>query len=158
MKRNISLIRLSRDHQRGLALSQLLEREVPAAGPEQLAGLRNDTIEFWRTGLLPHFRAECECLLARLVRHITPDHELIQRTEQDHLRVHAIVASLREEAEPATVRVLLTDLGSLLRDHIRWEESVLFEVAQTRLQPEELEALGADLTERLPEIPPALFS
>ena len=158
MKRNTGIIRLSRDHQRGLALAQRLEREVPVAGVEELAKLSADTIEFWKTGLLPHFRAECECLLARLVRHFATDHELIRRTEQDHLRVHAIILSLRGNTDHSNVRAHLIDLGRLLHDHIQWEESILFQVTQAELGPEEIEALGADLAERLPEIPPPLFS
>lgn len=154
MKHDSALIRLSRDHQRGLALAQRLEREVPTADSDQLERLRLDTIDFWRNGLLPHFRAECECLLARLVRHAVPRDDLISRTEHDHLLVHSLLAALRDAGRSDSARGTLQELGNLLREHIRWEESVLFEVAQTALDATELAVLGLELADRLPEVPP----
>ena len=44
-------------------------------------------------------------------------------------------------------------MAGLLREHIRWEESVLFERAQTELKEGELRLLGEDLSLRIPEIP-----
>ena len=56
--------------------------------------------------------------------------------------------------DPPERRRLLGDLATLLRDHIRWEEAVLFEATQTQLTAPELTNLGADLAERIPEEPP----
>jgi hypothetical protein len=154
MKRDPSLIRLSRDHHRGLALAQRLERELAIADSDHLERLRLDTIDFWRSGLLPHFRSECECLLARLVRHVVPQDDLIRRTEDDHLRVHSMLATLRDQGPADAVQRTLEQLAILLREHIRWEESVLFEAAQAMLATTELAAVGKELAERLPEIPP----
>ena len=33
-----------------------------------LVELEMETLDMWENGLVPHFRAECECLLARLAR------------------------------------------------------------------------------------------
>ena len=69
MKRDASLVRLSRDHNRGLVVALHVERALPAATDAQIDEMQRTLIDFWRGSLLPHFRAECECLLARLVRH-----------------------------------------------------------------------------------------
>jgi hypothetical protein len=116
--------------------------------------MQQEIVGFWQTALLPHFRAECECILARLVRHVGFDDEIIRRTEDDHLRLNSILALLRDADNTAVRRALIAELGVLLRDHIRWEESVLFEATQRVLEPGEMERTGADIAARLPEIPP----
>jgi hypothetical protein len=154
VKRDPALVRLSRDHNRGLVVALHVERALPEASDAEVDEMLRTVVDFWRTSLLPHFRAECECLLARLVRHAGLSDTLITRTESDHLQVHALVASLREADELGERRRLLSDLATLLRDHIRWEESVLFEATQTLLSRTALGALGSDLAERIPEEPP----
>lgn len=155
MKRDPSLIRLSRDHHRGLALALHVERSLAAADGVTDDELAHLVIEFWETSLLPHFHAECECLLARLLRHTGLSDGIVRRTQQDHLRIHGALASLRDAGDPEARRRHLGELASLLREHIRWEESVLFEVAQRDLASEELAAVGEELSQRLPEVPPA---
>jgi hemerythrin-like domain-containing protein len=154
VKRDASLIRLSRDHNRGLVVALHVERALPEADGAEVEEMLRVVIDFWRAALLPHFRAECECLLARLVRHTGLDGELITRTESDHLQMHALIASLREAPNPAERRRLLGELATLLRDHIRWEEGVLFEATQSLLSTPELTALGDDIAGRIPEEPP----
>ena len=154
MKRDPALVRLSRDHNRGLVVALHVERTLPEASDAEVEEMLRTVVDFWRSSLLPHFRAECECLLARLVRHAGLSDALIIRTESDHLQVHALVASLRATYDPAEQRRLLSDLATLLRDHIRWEELVLFEASQAALTAPELTSLAADLAERIPEEPP----
>jgi hemerythrin-like domain-containing protein len=153
MKRDPSLIRLSRDHQRGLALAKRIEDVLAGGGEVPVTQLEQETLDMWRDGLVPHFRAECECLLARLARQLGVDHELITRTQGDHLQAHALITGLREAQGEADRRDHLTRLAALLRDHIRWEEASLFEAAQQLLGTPDLERLGDDLAQRLPEIP-----
>jgi hypothetical protein len=131
-----------------------VERELGAATDAEIEEMQHVVVDFWRESLLPHFRAECECLLARLVRHAGLEDALISRTEADHLQVHGLVASLRDTNDPAERRGLLGRLAALLREHIRWEEAVLFEATQERLNAVELARLGDDLAERIPEEPP----
>jgi hypothetical protein len=154
MKRDPALIRLSRDHNRGLILSLYVEKMLPDASDAKLDEMQREIVDFWQTALLPHFRAECECLLARLVRHVSLDDELIRRTEDDHLRLNSLLASLRDAEDIETRKARIAELGTLLRDHIRWEESVLFEAAQRLLGTDELALSGADIAERIPEVPP----
>lgn len=153
VKRDASLIRLSRDHNRGLVLALYVERSLPGADDTRLDEMQREIVDFWQTALLPHFRAECECLIARLVRHVSLGDDLVRRTEDDHLRLNSIVALLRDAGDVTVRRALIAELGTVLRDHIRWEESVLFEAAQRLLTPGELENAGVDIAQRLPEIP-----
>jgi hypothetical protein len=154
MKRDSALVRLSRDHNRGLVVAIHVERALAQAGDGEVEEMQRVIVDFWRSSLLPHFRAECECLLARLVRHAGLSDSLITRTESDHLQVHALVAALRDASSLEQRRGLLGELATLLRDHIRWEEAVLFDATQAMLGPSELDALGNDLAERIAEEPP----
>jgi hypothetical protein len=155
MKRNDHLVLLSWDHHHGLVMALRIERELPGASDDQAAALYSDLLAFWSAGLLPHFRTENECLLARLIRHIPRTDESIARTQADHLDLEALVATMRDATDPALRRTALADFGTRLRDHIRWEERVLFEVTQEQLTNDEMSALGADIRERLPHIAPA---
>ena len=129
-----------------------IARELPEAGDDGVERLYSDLLAFWSAGLLPHFRAEGECLLARLVRHVPHDHESIERTNRDHLDMAALVATMRDTRDPAERRSTLADFGLRLHDHIRWEERVLFEVTQQQLDDAEMDALGGEIEERLPNV------
>ena len=155
MKRDPSLIRFSRDHNRGLVVAVRVLREAPSANEEQLAKLISDVLDFWQTALLPHFRAECECLLARLARQLAIDDALITRIQSDHLRLNALRVSLEERPGLASSRELLQEMAERLRDHIRWEEAVLFEQTPAVLGADFLRLLGDDLAQRIPEVPAA---
>ena len=155
MKRDPSLIRLSRDHQRGLALAKRIDDVLAGTDGVPIEQLEQETLDIWQDGLVPHFRAECECLLARLARQLGADSELIARTQRDHVHAHALVTSIREAADESERRRHLGALASLLREHIRWEEATLFEATQQRLEAAELSRLGEDLSLRLPEVPAA---
>jgi hypothetical protein len=158
MKRDPSLVRLSRDHHRGLVWAMRLERELPTASDAQVREMWTQLVAFWQTGLLPHFRTECECLLARLLRYAVGGAgavgQLIDRTQHDHLQLNSLMVSIADTENLAEHRETLARFGRLLRDHIRWEEAVLFEATQEQLTASELAALGGDIAERIPEMPP----
>ena len=156
MKRDASLIRLSRDHQRGLALAKRIDDVLAGKDAVPLDQLEGETLDIWANGLVPHFRAECECLLARLARSVGAADALIERTQRDHVEAHAIVTSLREAPGDVNRREHLRALAALLREHIRWEEATLFEATQQHLHAEDLSHLGDDLAQRLPEVPAVL--
>jgi hemerythrin-like domain-containing protein len=153
MRRHPALVRLSREHHHGLVMALRIERELDDADPEAIRRLYSDLIAFWSAGLLPHFRGENECLLARLVRHVSPEDELVRRTQRDHLGMEALVASMRDSEEPKARKDALRRFGRWLREHIRWEEEVLFEETQARLNEEELKALREQLDDQLPAVP-----
>ena len=149
MKRHPALVPLSREHTTALALALRISREIPDADDAGIAAAYDDLISFWARGLLPHFRTENECLLARLVRHVPPTDDLIVRTQQDHLGIEALVADMRDNAGPEPRRGLLLAFGDRLRTHVRWEEDVLFQATQDQLTAPELAVLGNDITARV---------
>ena len=149
MKRDANLVRLTREHHKALALALRIERDLPGADDEGAETLYRDVAEFWERALLAHFRAENECLLTRLSRHVKLDDELIARTCRDHIALDAEIIRMRDD--PGARREGLRRFGELLREHVHWEEEVLFQRAQETLSPGEMAALGGDLRERLPE-------
>jgi hypothetical protein len=156
-KRDPSLVRLSRDHHRGLVWAMHIDRHLPTASQVQFEAMYVELLSFWEGGLLPHFRAECECLLARLARRTaiqTGDGEdLIERTQRDHLQINMLFNTMRDSADPAVRRETIVLIADLLRRHIRWEERVLFEITQEVLTGDELAALERDVSARIPEMP-----
>lgn len=153
MKRDPALVPLSREHTQALLISLRIERELPDACADAVRSLYHDLIGFWARGLLPHFRAENECLLARLVRHVQPDHDLVTRTHRDHLGLEALVATMRDTDDLEERREALRSFGDRLREHIRWEEEVLFTETERLLHDREMSALGAEIEERQPPEP-----
>ncbi len=154
MKRAPELVPLSWDHHHGLVLARRVRQELDG-GPEQLAALYSDLLAFWVVGLLPHFRVEGECLLARLLRHVGQDAPEVQRVLDDHLGLAALVATMRDTADGSARRDALRRFGERLHDHIRWEEDVLFELTQASLDAGEMTALGADIRQYVPGVVPA---
>ena len=152
MKRDPALVRLSWDHHHGLVMARRIERELATGGDDAVATLYADLVAFWVRGLLPHFRVENECLLARLIRHTGTAHAAVSRTNEDHLLMEELVLRMREEPEIAARRDALAAFGQRLKEHIRWEESVLFELAQNELTAAELEVLGAEIAAAIPEV------
>jgi hypothetical protein len=153
MKREPSLIRLSRDHHRGLVMAMRIERDLAAADFEETKQIYEDLRSFWGIGLLPHFRAECECLLTRLVRRVSFQDAIVIRTQQDHLRLESFMVGMQDNDDWESRRRLMFELGDLLKEHIRWEESTLFQAAQALLTESDKSALDADLAQRIPEMP-----
>ncbi|MYH41143.1 MAG: hemerythrin domain-containing protein [Chloroflexi bacterium] len=151
MRRDPRLVRLSEEHHHGLVFALRLERELPGADGQALAGLYADLVRFWARGLLPHFHAETECLLARLLRHTSPEDGRVTRLQRDHLAMEALVARMRDAGGDGERREALAAFGETLRAHIRWEERDLFEALQETLTPSELDAAGREIEERLPK-------
>jgi hemerythrin-like domain-containing protein len=152
MKRAPALVRLSWDHHHGLVLAHRIATELPGLESEDLAGLYSDVLAYWAAGLLPHFHAEHDCLLARLIRHIPDASETIEQTQRDHLDITGLVADMRDAPDQFARRAALEAFGDRLRAHIRWEEAVLFEIAQTSLSEAELATVGREVDEALPSL------
>ena len=149
MKRHPALVRLSWDHHHGLALARRIAAEAPGAEAGALAALYGDVLAAWSAALLPHFRAEQECLLARLIRHVDRGHPAVTRTLEEHTAIESLIAAMRDSADLEARRAALVQFGTKLREHIRWEEAELFELAQSAAGPE-MDAIGADLASQLP--------
>ncbi len=148
-RRHDSLIPLSREHHTALVMALRVEREIPDADEAGVRGVYDTLMAFWEQGLLPHFRAEGECLLARLVCHVDAEDEMVRRTNRDHVCMAALVARMRDTPDVETQRKLLLEFAGTIRVHIRWEEDVLFDETERLLTEAEIAALGADVADRV---------
>ena len=130
-------------------MAMRIDREIPDADEAAVRGVYDTLLAFWAQGLLPHFRAEGECLLARLVRHVDVEDELVRRTERDHLGMEALVARMRDTDDLQARRKLMLEFAGTIRTHIRWEEDVLFDETERLLTEPEIGAVGTDVAERV---------
>jgi len=144
MLRDKSLIPLSHQHQRALALCVRIDRAQP---------ISNDDLEVWQAEIEQlveqeikiHFSAEEQVLFpaARRFRELIP---LVEELTADH-------ASLNESFSLAKARGMsaerLPAFAQQLSTHIRKEERQLFEQLQQLMTPDELSALGRQLEESM---------
>jgi len=153
MERDQRLIRLSREHHHGLVMALRIERELPTADMPAMQALYADLVRFWSAGLLPHFGAENECLLARIALRSDPGLQHAGRLQRDHREMEDLVAAMAAARTADDRRSALEVFGVRLRDHIRWEERDLFEWIQQTLTTDEMDEVGRYLESHLPVDP-----
>src|SRR4051795_7371984 len=135
MKRHRALVKLSHDHQHGLAAAHTLRH----AAETDCAPARVAFLVFWRNEGATHFQIEERILLPAL-HGLDAGHEPVNRVLAEHAEIRRRAADLSDEAPPAVDD--LRSLGSLLERHIRYEERVLFPLIETSLDDAQLTALG----------------
>lgn len=126
IKRHQALQPLSRDHHHGLLLCwKIKEGFKRNIEPERI---RRYTDWFWQNHLTAHFEEE--------EKHIFPilgnDHELIKRAVSEHRRLKHL---FEQEIE---IVGSLSLIEEELKDHIRFEERVLFNEIQQAATPGQL--------------------
>jgi hemerythrin-like domain-containing protein len=139
MLRDKNLIPLSHQHHNALALCVLTERSLRADRSEaNLRRLARRCVERYEVELQNHFQLEETILFP-----ILPDS--LQADAQDLTREHRDLEVLIEKLRVAYEETTLRDFCSLLRRHIRKEESDLFQKAQLLLPKDLLETAGEEL-------------
>lgn len=135
LTRHEALAPFSRDHYAGLVQAQHLLKASQADAVER----RQATAEFidaWDREVAPHLQDEERWLLPVLSE--SQRHRLV--SEHRELRDLAqLVREQRRQTMPSSTA--LEAMGSRLRDHIRWEERVLFQQLQQSLDDDELAEL-----------------
>lgn len=145
LRRDPALVPLSQDHHAALMQAQALSRAAagiaPYTGsPERTAG---GFLSFRQVELLGHFGDE-ETVLFPVAERVDP--EGTARVRSEHGALHALAATLEQAlAERRDPRPIMAQLGSLLHDHVRFEERAWFETLQARLPSEELARIGREL-------------
>lgn len=143
-KRHPSLVPLSREHHVALLLAFRLVHGLPPSrqandSPQAQA---RDTVRFFQTKLVTHFRAEEQALFP-LIRKTQPHAiPLIDTLLAEHADMRARVQAL-EQADPAELPAQLTAFGQLLERHVRSEERELFPLCEARLTVDDAERLRA---------------
>ncbi len=149
MKRHPALIALSRDHQQGLLLAQLLKKNAP-----EYKGLPTDPIgkmiyakEVYNNELDQHFREEEEFVFPYLKGRSKEIDELVSEILSEHRILKSSILSLQDDN---SLIDKMDKVGYLLEAHIRKEERNLFEKVPQVLSKEELEIIKQKFDENRP--------
>ncbi len=145
LRRDPALLPLSQDHHAALMQAQALSRA--AAGTPSYTGPPDRTargfLAFRQNELLGHFSDEEEVLLPVAER---VDPEGSARVCSEHAEMNRLAAALQSSLDAGhDPRPIMAELGSLLHDHVRFEERAWFETLQERLGADELARLGRAL-------------
>ncbi len=132
MKRDERLRGLSRDHHHALVLARFIaavgaRRAMDAAA---IALVR----ERFEAEIAPHFVVE-EMLLAALEGQGVD--ELVKRTRDDHATMVQLLAAVTESSTSSMLA-----LGTLLAEHVRFEERELYPACEAKLPPEVLDRVS----------------
>ncbi|QDU86609.1 hypothetical protein Pla163_37600 [Planctomycetes bacterium Pla163] len=133
MKRCAELRDLSEDHHHGLVLARRCRRAAAIGDQNVVATAWADARLRFERELAPHFAAEEAALLPAL--RAVGASDVADRIASEHAALRASMAPGADRGAGA-----LDAFGTLLHDHIRFEERVVFERAQDVL---DLDALGA---------------
>jgi len=148
MLRDPNLIPLSHQHHNALAMCVLTRRSLREdASPANVAQLARRAIDRYELELVNHFEIE-EQILFPAIENSLGKLSLVASLIAEHREVEEIVAQLRS----APTAALLERLCGLLSEHIRREESDLFQLAQSRLPEAVLVELGAAIERRVVRI------
>ena len=95
----------------------------------------NDFVNFYFGRAVRHFHEEEELFFAPLIDE--PDaHDLVVRAVSEHLRLHALVRTVKRQlSEGEADQEVLTKISDLLTEHVRFEEKELFPLVE-KLVPE----------------------
>ncbi len=136
MKRSAALTPLSHDHHVALEVALRLRR----AGADDLDAAVARFAAFWHPAGLRHFAIEEELLPDALPAREAGWGEQIARMRAEHERLRALADALEQDGGDRLATA--HDLGTLLNDHVRFEERELFVLLEARLAPGALQRLG----------------
>ena len=141
-KRHPSLIPLTHDHHHTLAQSRRLRKVQAGGGAEAMRRAAEDFVNFYLGRARHHFHEEEELFFAPLVDDdvVGP---LVVRAVADHLRLHALVRSLRRHLSSGEVRgEVLRSIADLFETHVRFEEQELFPLIESKIPESDLTDLA----------------
>lgn len=136
IKRDKSLVILSRDHHDGLMLVWKIRQGI--AMQVESARIANYVADRFDHELEPHFIEEESFVFLKLA----PANELRIRAEKEHAEIRERIVAFRS-ATPAPPALL--NFASLLESHIRFEERVLFPELEQTITREELDVMGKQI-------------
>ncbi len=148
MLRDKSLIPLSHQHQRALALCVRIDRAQPIPSSD-LQAWQTEIEQHFEHEIKIHFSAEEQVLFpaARQFPELIP---LVEELVADHAGLRKSISEAHARRMPGEI---LAALAQQLSSHIRKEERQLFERLQQLLPAKELATLGTRLETALREAP-----
>jgi hemerythrin-like domain-containing protein len=147
MLRDKSLIPLSHQHQRALALCVRIDRAQPIPA-EDLQAWQAEIEQLFEQEIGIHFAAE-EDLVFPAAREFAESIPLIEELIAEH---NSLRKSFRQAEKHDMLMEDLIEFGQQLSSHIRKEERSLFERMQQLLKPAELASLGIKLEAALKDV------
>lgn len=139
IKRHEALQPLSRHHMIGLHIGLKLSRAETEKSKISIEQIIEDTREFWFLGGQDHFREEEEILLPAYAAYANVNQPEIIEMLLEHIKIRSAMDRLfNEELNNEEIR----ELGSLLHDHIRKEERILFPMIEAALPEAKLQKLA----------------
>ena len=141
--RHETLIPLTHDHHHALAQARRLQDVSKMADVTERRNAANDFLNFYFGRAIRHFHEEEELFFAPLVDE-PQARDLIVRAVVDHLRLHALVRTIKRqltngEADHET----LGELSRILTEHVRFEEKELFPLIEGLIPEDQLQVLAA---------------
>jgi iron-sulfur cluster repair protein YtfE (RIC family) len=149
MKRHSALIPLSQDHHKALLLAQLIKKNAPEYHglPTDIIGKMNFAKEIYHTELERHFKDEEEFVFPYLKGKDVELDNLISEIMNEHIILKDKILSLNDNLNLIDQ---LDEIGNILGEHVRKEERILFEKAQTILNDAELNIIENKFNESRP--------
>jgi iron-sulfur cluster repair protein YtfE (RIC family) len=144
MKRHKSLIFISHDHYHGLQVAQLIKKNAPKLKnlPNDLEGKKKFTINYYENELLHHFYLEENIIMPAVRGRNREIDTLFEEMIDEHKKIEKLIESLKIDIN---IEDRLDETGTMLQNHIRKEEQILFEKIQMELSETELQKLEEEL-------------
>lgn len=137
VKRNENLLVLSHEHHHGLVFCSRLKKANKA---DDLV-LKSFVKEFWDNHLASHFESE-----ERLLLPLLHDKEIAAQFLLEHAQIRKLIQAISEN-QNKNVKKDVLKLGTLINDHIRFEERTMFTCLEKTIAPNELIDIGNQLEE-----------
>lgn len=141
-RRHEALVPLTHDHHHALAQARRLKDVAGMESESDRRNVTNDFVNFYFGRAVRHFHEEEELFFAPLIDD-AEGHDLVVRAVSEHLRLHAMVRTMKRqlsdgEADPD----LLGKISDLMTEHVRFEEKELFPLVERLVSDVELNDLA----------------
>jgi len=150
MKRHPALRQLSVDHHHGLVQARrLVKASVDNSKPNAKGAIdtAREFLAFFEEQTRPHFREEEEVLLPAFSIYADVKQEPLVEMLIEHVHINRLVTELAAQVrEGAPSAETMRALGTMLQEHIRYEEHVVFPLIEQQMPDEALQALQAAIT------------
>lgn len=145
IRRHESLQPLSRHHMVGLHLALKLRRAGTKKSRLTVEEIKEEVKEFWEPDGQRHFREEEEILLPEYSNYAPLNRPEIHEMLIEHVNIRALIQQIMNTKD---INIsLMHQLGTLLDDHIRKEERVIFPMIEKALPEDALERMAPYLHE-----------
>lgn len=141
LQRHPALQPFSRDHYVGLVVAEHLRRSATSTVAERLSAMR-EFMAAWDKEISDHFAEE-----ERLLRPLLTTENDWTRLLSEHDTLRDLQRQAATEPERAADAEWMLRLGSVLHDHIRWEERELFPRIEKTVSASGLQHLSLETRE-----------